>query len=1258
MKIYLYNISRKSIIFLLVLSFFSFSKAADITVSNTNNSGAGSLRQAIIDANLTTASDNIIFDMPGTAVRTITLLSELPQIIYPVNINGYSKVNSSAGPIGSRNILIEINCGNVENITDIFYFADTAGGSSISGLAIYNKGIGSAVIRANSINGLHIWGNYFGTRANGTASNATLMRSTAIIYIGSHTQPTATNNLIIGTNGDNTNDANEGNVFANSQTSLNGMGNGIMLDGDGGGLTLTNSRIAGNYIGLEADGTTLAPIGQGTNNARGIGVIFYRATCTNMFIGTNADGVSDSLERNIISGCNTYGIEVEGGSGISIAGNYIGTDKTGTISKPNALSNPLYVAVYLQHRGGVYPVENISIGFDDRIHDASDAVNVRNIISGNYGRGVGIASSTGATGPRTSNIIIAGNYIGVDVTGNTALPNGMAGPETVAATTRAGIGLIGVINSRIGTNSNGSFDELERNVISGNVNGAGLYLSSTNFATENNIIAGNYIGIGANGTTPIGNGQAGIYLQGTNGTYNNRIGSNDDGTRDAIEANISANNGKLVSATVNGGVNLTGNSIQNRISRNIFYNNGGLPIDLGNNGVTPNDGATTAGSPNILLDYPVITRYTINSPTQLSVSGYVSICSGNESTAGATIAGAKTIQFYKVADDGDQNGVVTGGVCTRVTSHGEGMQYLGSISGIVNSFSNQPFTLVSGTTFSLGDKLVAIAIDEYGNTSEFGATAIIADLSVNKTVNNTNPTVGSEVTFTITASNIGPDPASGVIVNDILPNGYTLVSATPSIGTWIAPNWNIGNLAVNATATLTIVARVNATGSYANTATISGAATQFDPVTSNNTSTVSITPFNPCIPTLNNLDSDGDGIADACDLDDDNDGILDKNECIGFIANNVTGSWKGRTISNITVSATPSTTQTNNQYITVDPQVNFSVNRNGGEQRFGVAATSVAYVLTFSTPVPANEVGLMIDDVNVATNQSPNATFKIDVDFGSGFVDPDGIFIKTLAGRNAGVSYNVMTGVPSFQDLPNPAGEDIYLKGIGNRLVKAVRITGTNLGNGDLIAYSFFALAKCDIDGDGIPNELDLDSDEDGCSDALEGAANILYGQLMTAEGTLSGGSTTVDKNICTTCVSTAGNNIGLPQFTTPPSGYSNATGQAAGEAYDSLANNCYCTKPGATGTPDGYTKVGISIQQKQAAWPENIPNGHIALESKTQGLVITRVAHVSFVPQPTDSIANPFAGMLVYDMMDECVKLFNGINWKCIARSCNYSFN
>uniref|UniRef100_UPI0030EDAA14 DUF6923 family protein n=1 Tax=Leptobacterium meishanense TaxID=3128904 RepID=UPI0030EDAA14 len=100
-----------------------------------------------------------------------------------------------------------------------------------------------------------------------------------------------------------------------------------------------------------------------------------------------------------------------------------------------------------------------------------------------------------------------------------------------------------------------------------------------------------------------------------------------------------------------------------------------------------------------------------------------------------------------------------------------------------------------------------------------------ADLSITKTINNPNAGAGANVTFTITVDNNGPDDATGVEVDDLLPDGYTYVSSTPSIGTYnqFTGIWNIGNVAVaDPPRTLTITATVNPTGDYLNVATVTG----------------------------------------------------------------------------------------------------------------------------------------------------------------------------------------------------------------------------------------------------------------------------------------------------------------------------------------------------------------------------------------------------------------------------------------------------
>ena len=94
----------------------------------------------------------------------------------------------------------------------------------------------------------------------------------------------------------------------------------------------------------------------------------------------------------------------------------------------------------------------------------------------------------------------------------------------------------------------------------------------------------------------------------------------------------------------------------------------------------------------------------------------------------------------------------------------------------------------------------------------------------------------------------------------------------------------------------------------------------------------------------------------------------------------------------------------------------------------------------------------------------------------------------------------------------------------------------------------------------------------------------------------------------------------------------------------------CPCPKPGAIGTPDSYTDFGISVRDKNttANWPKDIPNGFITMESNAKGFVITRME------TPETSITNPKPGMLVYDTTDDCLKLYNGISWKCIKQTCN----
>ncbi|MFC4389719.1 PKD domain-containing protein [Flavobacterium quisquiliarum] len=121
-------------------------------------------------------------------------------------------------------------------------------------------------------------------------------------------------------------------------------------------------------------------------------------------------------------------------------------------------------------------------------------------------------------------------------------------------------------------------------------------------------------------------------------------------------------------------------------------------------------------------------------------------------------------------------------------------------------------------------------------TATITPTALSADLSLTKTVNNATPLVGSLVTFEVVVTNNGPQDTSGVTVTDLLPNGYTYSNFTISTGTYnpITGLWTVGNLVNGKSETLQILAVVNPTGNYVNVAEITASALPDPDSTPNN----------------------------------------------------------------------------------------------------------------------------------------------------------------------------------------------------------------------------------------------------------------------------------------------------------------------------------------------------------------------------------------------------------------------------------------
>lgn len=265
--------------------------AATYTVTNTNDSGPGSLRQAILDANGNAGTDLIQFQI-GTGPQTIFPLAALPVISDPVVIDGTTQSGYSGTP------LIELDGANSGGADGIKI---TAGHSTIKGLVINNfrTGIYIDIIGSNVIEG-----NYIGTDKSGSIAKP---NSGAGIYIGN-------SNLMVSGQSNNI----IGGAKATARNVISGnVGSGITLAGNLHGAGNTGHSIIGNYIGATASGN--AALGNG-----GDGVTLTARTT----------GIT--IAKNLISGNNGFGINGIGSNiSASIADNYVGIDATGTFAIGN-----------------------------------------------------------------------------------------------------------------------------------------------------------------------------------------------------------------------------------------------------------------------------------------------------------------------------------------------------------------------------------------------------------------------------------------------------------------------------------------------------------------------------------------------------------------------------------------------------------------------------------------------------------------------------------------------------------------------------------------------------------------------------------------------------------------------------------------------------------------------------------------------------------------------------------------------------------
>ena len=156
-------------------------------------------------------------------------------------------------------------------------------------------------------------------------------------------------------------------------------------------------------------------------------------------------------------------------------------------------------------------------------------------------------------------------------------------------------------------------------------------------------------------------------------------------------------------------------------------------------------------------------------------------------------------------------------------------------------------TIVISVGAGIGYALASTSACGTVGRSSITSTIIDDDLNLitTNTANVSATANGANMSFSVQVRNSGPIAGTNVSLTESLPAAVTLISATPSVGTYAAPNWTISSLVSGATATLTVVARVNATtpGSSAlvNSVTAARGTNHGDPTTVGDDLTETIT---------------------------------------------------------------------------------------------------------------------------------------------------------------------------------------------------------------------------------------------------------------------------------------------------------------------------------------------------------------------------------------------------------------------------------
>lgn len=342
----------------------------------------------------------------------------------------------------------------------------------------------------------------------------------------------------------------------------------------------------------------------------------------------------------------------------------------------------------------------------------------------------------------------------------------------------------------------------------------------------------------------------------------------------------------------------------------------------------------------------------------------------------------------------------------------------------------------------------------------------------------------------------------------------------------------------------------------------------------NDTATVRI--FEPCTdPT--GVDTDGDGINDVCDLDNDNDGILDTLECslsTGVINNHDFGYW---------IFNSPGWTGSGNQW-------NRNANRAWFPEWNGTGTASFYQTIN----VTSGAVNTITFDVGADNNYGKEVTLNVLIEGVQQFTETSNQIVINNGGRSQNDNETLNMSTRSFSFVPTSNTVELRFNGVATQT------------NHDRMYIDNITLnTGCgDLDGDGIADIYDLDSDGDGCFDALEGADNLDFSDL-NVDGSISG---SVDANGIPTAVS-GGQGKGSSADYTVTSGLCDDDGDGVNNANDKCPYFDDAIDSDNDGVPDGCDvdddndgvsdcDESIDSVTNELAWTLNTPSGNLEMDT------------------------------------------------------------